>query len=68
MIKIKDTKYKVDLYIRVGKQDLWGLGAESQCIVESFPFAKMILSFANPITQQNITIPKDSKWEMRSRK
>ena len=27
MIKIKDTKYKVDLYIRVGKQDLWGLGA-----------------------------------------
>ena len=24
------------------KQDLWGLGAESKCIVASYPFAKMI--------------------------
>ena len=31
------------LYIGWAKQDLWGLGAESKCIVASFPFSKMIL-------------------------
>ena len=30
-------------YIRVGKKDLWSLGAESLCIVASFPFTKIIL-------------------------
>ena len=35
------------------KQDLWGLGAESQCIVTSFPFGKMILSLGDNFFTKN---------------
>ena len=39
--------YQLISTLGLSKQDLWGLGAESQCIVTSCPFAKMIPQWQN---------------------
>ena len=67
--KITATNHRWEICILgLAKQDLWGLGAESQCFVASFPFAKMIPpiamgeSFWQKIHYDSAPRPKRSRF------